>query len=131
MDKEENIKLDQSLIEDGKKLIEILDKSEIKPSSAIWFYLKDPKTWRLLIASTYFDHLEPQKSYMKFINKINDLKFTRLEISNISLLPSNDPLINLLKIAIRTDENSISGITFTSNTINGVFIDDAYIYRLF
>lgn len=77
MDKEENIKLDQTLINDGKKLIEFLDTTEMSPTSVMWFYLKDPKIWRLIIASTYFDNLQPQKSYKEFINKIANQKFER------------------------------------------------------
>jgi hypothetical protein len=41
----------------------------------------------------------------------------------------NDPLVLLLRKAIVTGPG-ISGIRFTSNSVNGTFIDDAYIYRL-
>jgi len=129
MDKEEIIKLDTSLIEDGKEVIKILDKTDVKPSSAFWFYFSDFKSWRLIISSHYYLGKSSQDCYKDFIDKIKNTNFVRLKIGDVTLLPSNNDLVNLLKVAIKTEPDSIAGITFTSNTINGVFIEDAYIYR--
>jgi len=130
MDNEEIIKLDPSLIKDGEIMLKVLDGTEIAPSAALWFYFRDLKSWRLVISSSYFNKKNPQDCYKKVIESINKQKFIRLYIGDITLLPADDNLINILKVAIRTDKKSISGIRFTSSVINGVLIDDAYIYRL-
>jgi hypothetical protein len=41
----------------------------------------------------------------------------------------NDPIVVLLRKAISTGPG-IAGVRFTNNSVNGTFIDDAYIYRL-
>jgi len=48
---------------------------------------------------------------------------------DITVVKDNDPLVVLLRKAISTGLG-ISGVRFTNNSINGTFIDDAYIYRL-
>jgi hypothetical protein len=47
----------------------------------------------------------------------------------VSIAKKDDPLLKLLRIAIKTGPG-ISNIRFSRNTINGVIIEDAYIYRL-
>ncbi|NIV68021.1 hypothetical protein GWN43_04130 [Candidatus Bathyarchaeota archaeon] len=47
----------------------------------------------------------------------------------ISVISTEHDLVKLLRAAIHTGPG-ISGIRFTGNVINGVFIDDAYIYRM-
>ena len=130
MDKEEAVKLDASLIENGKKVIKVLDNTVVKPTSVFWFYFADLESWRLIISSPYYTEKNSQDCYKDFIDRTNKTKFTRLKISDVTLVPENNDLVNLLKVAVKTEADAIDGITFTSNTINGVFIENAYIYRL-
>jgi len=53
----------------------------------------------------------------------------RIPLKDIAVIDSNDPLIKLLRVAIKTG-GGISGIRFTKNVINGTPIEDAYIYRI-
>lgn len=130
MDKEENIKLDSSLINDGIEVIKVLDQTVARPTSVFWFYFSDLKSWRLIISSPYYSNKDSQDCYKDFIDKTSKTKFTILKISDVTLVPPDNDLVNLLKVAIKTESNSILDIQFTSNTINGVFIQNSYIYRL-
>ncbi|MFA5892577.1 MAG: hypothetical protein WC903_01220 [Candidatus Margulisiibacteriota bacterium] len=130
MDNEEIIKLDPSLVEDGKTILKALDNTEIKPSAALWFYFEDLKSWRLIISSPYFNNKTPQECYREVLENIQDQVFVRLYIGDISLFPTNENLVNLLKLAVRTAPLSIAEIRFTSSIINGLFIRDALIYRI-
>jgi hypothetical protein len=58
------------------------------------------------------------------------MSFVRLGIGDIALVSDNDALVSLLKISMRTPQDVMAGIRFTANVINGVLIEDAYIYRL-
>lgn len=114
--------------EAGKKLLELIDE-EFNPLSFLWIYFRDVSNWKLIITSKKFDNKPIAESYKSLIDKFgNTQEFKNIGISNISIVATDNPLIKLLRTAIGTDM-SISGIRFTSNTINGVFIDDAYIYR--
>lgn len=117
-------------IEEGKRLIEELDKTNFRVQAALWFYLADSDEWRLLIASSFVEKEGPRKSY-NFIQTVLAKISPPSEISlkDISVLSPSHDLIKLIKLAIRTGP-CISGIRFTRNVINNTLIEDAYIYRI-
>lgn len=116
-------------IESGRRLIEVLDRSRFVLNGALWFYFAT-REWRLLLVSTLVDKIGPKRCYTVIQSAIEDLpQDFRISLERISVLSPNDNLVRLLKIAIHTG-GGISTIRFTRNTINGVFIEDALIYRL-
>jgi hypothetical protein len=119
-------------IGDGKILIENLDRSKFKLVGALWFYYPASDEWRLLLVSPLVDTIGPRQCYTIIQSVIEDLVLgdgISLGLDRVSVLSPKDKLIRLLKVAIRTGEG-ISTMRFTRNTINGVFIEDALIYRL-
>lgn len=122
--------LTESMIEAGADLIKKLDNVKANIVSAFWLYFPEEQTWRLIIASPNVDKEGPRKYYEKIVDANNKANKNEniLPLNNIGITNSENQTVQLLKIAINTG-NSISGIRFSKNTINGVFIDDAYIYR--
>lgn len=119
-------------IELGKLVLELLDKKNINPNVFIWFYLTNSNSWRLVISADTYNNKDIKDYYKSFIEQFgNENIIKEIGLSNITIVPDTDNLINILKMEIRTDKKSISDIRFKSNVINGVLIDDAYIYRLF
>lgn len=117
-------------IEDGRKLVEALDRSMFDLVGALWFYFSGSRDWRLLLVSPSVDSAGPRSCYKVIQSVIEDMpRDFGISLSRISVLSPRDNIIRLLKAAIRTDRG-ISAIRFTSNTINGVFIEDALVYRL-
>jgi hypothetical protein len=117
-------------IKNGKKLIESLDKTEFKVKAALWFYLVDSNEWRLMIASPFEDKHGTKEAYNFVREELIKLSIhLELGLKDISIVSPKHKLINLLKRAIHTG-SEISGIRFTSNVIDNVLIDDAYIYRM-
>ena len=53
----------ESDIEDGRRLIDSLDKTEFPIAAALWLYSPDSDDWRLTIASDLVDRLGPLKTY--------------------------------------------------------------------
>ncbi|GGP47397.1 hypothetical protein [Shewanella saliphila] len=122
--------LTDSMVKVGALLIERLDskKSEIK--SAFWFYFPEEKTWKLMIASPLVNSEGP-RAYYKRVVAANDLASETEEIislNDIGVTNTSHQIVQLLKLMCETGEG-ISGIRFSRNTINGFFIEDAYIYR--
>lgn len=127
MDRKE---LREDYIELGRKTLKGLDESGIKATSALWFLLPD-SGWRFVIATPSFDENDPSKAYRLLQGKIIDiLGDGNSLINSISIIGPQHPLVQLLKVGINTGSDSISGIRFTGNVINGQFIEDAYIYRV-
>ena len=127
MDKPTLVKTD---LEAGKALLSVLDKSRFSVNAAFWFYLSDSNEWRLIFALPLVDRIGPQAAYEKMQSQLQKLnpKYN-LALQNISIVSPKENLIMLLKKVIHTGLEP-SSIRFTRNTINNVFIEDAYIYRM-
>ena len=115
----------------GKNLVLALDKAQFIVAAALWLYLPETRTWRLMIASPQVISEGPRKAYKKIQSVLSKLSSApaRISLQDIAVVDSNDSFISLLRNAVRT-EDGISDIRFTKNTINGFFIEDAHIYRL-
>jgi hypothetical protein len=117
-------------IEDGKKLIEALDRSSFPVTGALWFYITDSDEWRLLLVSPLVAERGPKSTYALIQSVMAKLEPPLgILLKRISVLSPKNELIQLLRMAIVTGPG-ISEIRFTGNTINNVFIEDALIYRL-
>jgi hypothetical protein len=122
--------LTNELIEDGKSILEKIDKTAMKVDAALWFYLQDGEKWRLMLSVEGVEKEGPRKIYGQ-VQKLmaKEPKARDLSLDKITLLKPNAPLLQLMKTAIKTGPG-ISGIRYTGNAIKGQFIPDAYIYRL-
>ena len=68
------------------------------------------------------------KQIQKAISKLKN-EVTELSLEDVALAKPQAPIVEVMKTAIKTGPG-ISGIRFSQNVINGVLIEDAYIYRL-
>jgi hypothetical protein len=123
--------LTTEMIAAGKNLLESLDKAGLDVRGAFWLYRAEENCWRLFFALPEVRVLGPKAVYKKIRFLISKLPESspKLETKDITVAGMNAPLIVLLKAAISTGKG-ISGIRFSRNTINGHYIEDAYIYRL-
>ena len=121
--------LTNEMISSGKELLQTLDEKRFEISAALWLYLTENVKWILLFAIPGLNVKGPKIAYTEFYKFLEEKPNLKLSLMNIKLIDSSDGFISLLKIAIMT-YSGISGIRFTGNTINGYFIEDAYIYRI-
>lgn len=133
MDKELVVRevLSEQMIGAGAKLIERLDQSESNVQAALWLFLPEEKIWKLMIISPLVKTDGPRSFYKHILdaNKKADESESIISLNDVGVADISIPLISLLRIAISTG-GGIGGIRFSKNTINGVFIEDAYIYRI-
>ena len=122
--------LTKEMIEAGAELTGLLDQAPLVVSASLWLYIPESNIWRLIIASPEVRTYGPKKVYQKIQPVLSQiLEKPGIGLKDISVVEDNKPLIALLRMAIRTGDG-ISGIRFSKNTINGQFIEDAYIYRM-
>jgi hypothetical protein len=133
MDKELVVRevLSEQMIGAGAKLIERLDQSESNVQAALWLFLPEEKIWKLMIISPLVKTDGPRSFYKHILdaNKKADESESIISLNDVGVADTSIPLISLLRIAISTG-GGIGGIRFSKDTINGVFIEDAYIYRI-
>lgn len=118
-------------INEGKILIKELDNANFDVHAAFWLYESDGEYWRFVIASDVVETEGARKAY-EHINKIiNENKDTiSINLIDISAWSPYHPLIRSLRTVIQTSPTQIADIRFSSKTINNIYIDDAYIYRM-
>ncbi|MBN2024575.1 MAG: hypothetical protein JW809_17480 [Pirellulales bacterium] len=117
-------------IELGAELIRRLDRADFGVHAALWLFRTEEEQWRLMIATPRFDEEGPKRAYRRLQRVLRTSKPSlELSLLQIGLVSPEDPLIKTLGLAVKTGDG-ISQIRFSRNTINGVYIPDALIYRV-
>jgi hypothetical protein len=119
------------MIATGATLVRGMDERKISPDAAFWFYYPDIQAWKLVIAEAKVGIRGPKDTYRQIQKLLDELSSETkgLSLNDIAVARTDAPMVGLLRIALRTGPG-ISGVRFTNNVINGVVIEDAYIYRL-
>jgi len=122
--------LSDSMLKAGVKLIERLDADGADIQSSFWLYAEEDKIWKLIMASPLVDTEGPREYYKKIhvANSLADDLEETISLHDISVTNTSNKIVQVLKSAINTG-NKIAGIRFSRNMINGIFIEDSYIYR--
>lgn len=122
--------LTQSMIDAGATLLAKLDACAVDVTAAFWLYSEDNQSWKLVIASSMVDSQGPRSLYRRIIS-INDGLADDVEIvsvNDITAMSPGSPIIRSFRNAIRTSH--VAGMRLSSSMIDGVFVDDSYIYRV-
>ena len=123
--------LTAQMIDAGRQLLELLDQKKFRTRACFWLYFPETDRWRFVLASHEVRVRGPLAAYRKvqaLARKVPEATEV-FAPGDVTVLKDNDPLVVLLRKAMSTGPG-ISGIRVSNNSINGTFIDDAYIYRL-
>jgi hypothetical protein len=112
-------------IERGASLVKALDEAAFPVLAALWLFDPELERWRLVLATPEAKAL--QQAYIKILQIAKNAKIDSPDLARIELVLPTDPTVATLSRAVRTE--GISGIRFTGNMVNGIYVDDAYIYR--
>ena len=123
--------LTKEMIQAGADLVHRLNAAQLEVSASLWLYIPDANLWRLVIASPAVKNEGPKRVYQKIqsvLSQVPDAAY-KVTLSDISVVEHTDPLVTVLRTAVKTGMGR-SGLRFSRNTINGHFIEDAYLYRV-
>lgn len=123
--------LTDSLIDEGKRLIESLDARGASPHAAFWIFLPDIAGWKLVLSELESQAKGPRETYALIQSALKHLKPapSQLSLEDVAAAAPESPLVRLLRSALGTGF-PLTGIRFTNNVVNGTLIPDAYVYRL-
>jgi hypothetical protein len=116
-------------IEEGKKLLRELDQSNLEVTSAFWYYVSESEQYRLVIVTPFFEKHGPRKTYEKVQKVLRSDENLDLTLSDIYLMGPDDPLNKGLR-ALLNSGSELSGERITQSVVDGIYIDDAYLYRI-
>lgn len=106
----------------GSDFVELLDRIGIPVSGAFWLYQPDASRWRLVIV-TEEARKGAKELYLKAINAK-----AAIDMANVEFQPPESAIFRALGSIIHID--GISQVRMRQNTFNGVYVEDALIYRL-
>jgi len=123
--------LTEAMIQAGEQLIRTLHSAGFPVKAAFWWYLADSKVWRLFIASRVVSESGATEAYRQIHNIVDRIPSdeAKIRMNDVTVIEDDSPMVSLLRTAVRPTRKA-SGIRLFQNVINGVMIDDAYIYQL-
>jgi hypothetical protein len=112
----------------GAELTRSLGRAQWPVVASFWLFNPERNDWRLLLASPKVDQDGPLASYRQVHEALHRMS-TDLPLSSVSVVSDRDPIVRAVQSVYREDrETEIHRLFRTA--INGVFIDDAYVYRV-
>jgi len=122
----------KSDIDAGLNLIRALDETGFGASAALWWYYGDLEDWKLVIAyrgekkDLEKKYLEAARASARWRSEHPDEPI--LDLNRVWITSADDQLIKGLKPALSLE--GLGEVRFTSNMINGIYVEDAIIHRL-
>src|ERR1039458_3034151 len=86
-------------IENGKEVIDALDRDGKTPNVALWAKLPDYEDWRLVIASDRLDQSSEFSGYTEIIEAIHKAGIPMHRQPTIFMRPMDNPMIQALRSA--------------------------------
>jgi hypothetical protein len=118
-------------IQDGKRLIDVVNQAGLSVNSALGLYLPEKETWLLMLTCPIFDKETSLKTYKKIISVFGNIQ-PELNINwmNLVAVSPQHKLIQGLRKLQKDWNLSLLGKRLTHNTVNHIYVDDAYIYHI-
>ena len=116
-------------VENGAKILRILDYACLEVNVALWAFLGEYDEWRLVLSSSRFDTDDLRKAY-GLLHKALDAAGFPLELTpTVVIMRTSDPFVKTLR-KIFGKNKSGEGMRLGGQTIGNRFLDDAYVYRI-
>lgn len=100
-------------------------------NAALWLFLTDTNVWQYIVGSPEIGTRGPSAFYARLKNLLPifaERSGWAFPLSHISALPDTADTFRLFYGAVEIGGGG--GVRFTNSTINGVLVEDAYIYRM-
>jgi len=108
----------------GEEILSVLDRAGFPVRVALWLQEREDDPWELRMASPRYKEPDAHRQLVDALER--DLPGWDVKIR---LVDSRDPLIKALRKAFSKCA-SVHGMRLGLQTIGGLWINDAYIYRI-
>src|SRR5712691_8039320 len=120
----------ENWIDEGKRLVEHLVHSHFPVDAALWLYFPEAAEWRLVVATPLYDTKGSRATYARIDTVLNGVTPPpQIAWTNITVRSPSDELIEALRSANRIGAGVV-GRRLRGVALDGVFIEDAYIYLI-
>lgn len=116
-------------IEAGGRILRHLDEASFKVSVAFWLFSSERQDWRLWIATPVVDKVGKRDAYLRLGDILRAAVPELLIHPVVHLVSPKEKLIRSLR-RIFGKTASVEGMRLGNNLIDGIFFEDAYVYRI-
>ncbi len=116
-------------IENGKEVIEALDRDGKTPRVALWAKLPDYEDWRLVIASDCLDQSSSLSGYEEINAAMKKAGISYRKRPAIFWRPMDKPFIQALRRAFASTDDTY-GMRLGGQTFGDQYLEDAFVYRI-
>jgi hypothetical protein len=116
-------------IENGKEVIEALDRDGKTPNVALWAKLPDYEDWRLVIASDLLDKSSSLSGYEEINAAMKKAGISYRKRPTIYWRPMNKPFIQALRSAFASAVDTY-GMRLGGQKFGDQYLEDAFVYRI-
>jgi hypothetical protein len=112
----------------GETILSALDAARFPVTAALW-NLDEDDQWELVVATPLFDKLGQRNAYMRLIEALQPTGNVFLGGLPLRLESNKRPLIKELRKRFGR-EGSLDGMRLQWQPVGGVWVRDAYVYRI-
>ncbi len=117
------------LIDVGEEILHRLDAAGVDPEVAMWFWVEEQSRWWYVVAGGALERLTPKAGYEVLHVALSGMEPPfPIGMDQVSVQRMNDPAVRLVSKMLHLP--SFGGVRLTNNVVNGVTIQDAYVYRM-
>jgi hypothetical protein len=116
-------------VELGSEAVRALDAAGFPLTVALWFLNDEAEEYQLILGTPLYDKEGPKESYGRALAAWSSWDRRKVHNLDIRILGHKDPLIRGLRRTFGKTA-SVEGMRLGGHAIGGVWIDDAYVYRI-
>jgi len=116
-------------IENGKEVIDALDRDGKAPNVALWAKFPDYETWRLVIASDRLNQESQFSGTFEIVEAMNKAGIPIHRQPSIFMRPMRNPLIEALRDAFASVEDTY-GMRLGGQRFGDKYLEEAFVYRI-
>lgn len=116
-------------IENGKEVIDALDKDGKTPNVALWAKLPDYDDWRLVIASDRLDQSSALSGYEEINAAMKKAGISYRKRPAIYWRPMDKPFIEALRRSFASAKDTY-GMRLGGQKFGDQYLEDAFVYRI-
>jgi hypothetical protein len=116
-------------IENGKEVLNALDRDGKTPNVALWAKIPDYENWRLVIASDQLDQSSEFSSYSAINAAMDKAGIPIHRQPTISMRPMDNPFIRDLRRTFASAADTY-GMRLGGQVFGDKYLEDAFVYRI-
>lgn len=121
--------LPAGLIAAGEAVIRALDAARLPPDTAFWMWFRDVQGWRLVISGGPLARHAPAVARRGVVKVLSEADPSPpLDLDLIGVMSPDAPPVAAIRRGLATGPG-FHGIRLRNNTLGGVVIPAAYVYR--